>query len=161
MAMFVHLAPESKAKSILRSGLRLPRKAAGRPRAVYALPVTRNYVLSHQWLRELKRSGQRTFVAVHFRLPDDEPVEVGHYGRPHLAMTAAEAAALVMKAPDAEGYEVRIPRAVSAREIHAIRAVRQVLGWRYFPGAHGKPPCPCPVCLPRGEIRSRRIRERS
>jgi hypothetical protein len=160
MAMFIHLAPETKAKAILRSGLRLPRRIAGRTRAVHALPLTRNYALSHQWLRELKRSGQRTFVAVHFRLPDDELVELGHYGRPHRRMTAAEAVAVMMKAADAEGYEVRIFRAVGPKEIHAVRAIRQVLGWRYFPGAHGRRPCPCPVCLPRGEIRSRRIRER-
>ena len=124
------------------------------------MPVTRNYVVSHQWLRELKRGGQKTFVAVHFRIPDDLTVQVGHYGRAKLTVTAAEAAAIVMRAGDAEGYEVLIPRAIGPREIHAVRAVRQVVGWRYFPGAHGRRPCGCPVCQPRGEIRSRKIRER-
>ena len=154
--MFLHLAPETKSKAIVRSGIRLPRRGRG----VYAMPVTRNYVVSHQWLRELKRRGSRTLVAIHFRIPDEEAVQVGHYGRHHLTMTAAEAVAIVMNAGDAEGYEVIIPRAITRGEIHAVRAVRQVIGWRYFPGSHGKPPCGCPICQPRGSIRSRKIRER-
>jgi hypothetical protein len=65
-----------------------------------------------------------------------------------------------MRAGNAEGYEVIIPRAIGPREIHAVRAVRQVVGWRYFPGSHARRPCGCPVCQPRGEIRSRNLRER-
>jgi hypothetical protein len=160
MAMFVHLAPETRSKAILRSGIRLPAKRAGRERAVYAMPVTRNYFVSHQWLRELKRNGQKTFVAVHFRIPDDQVVQVGHYGRAKRTVSAAEATAIVMQAGTAEGFEVLIPRAIRACEIHAVRAVRQVVGWRYYPGAHARRPCGCPVCQPRGEIRSRKIRER-
>jgi len=154
--MFLHLAPESKSKAIVRSGIRVPRGRSG----IYAMPVTRNYFVSHQWLRELKRGGDRTFVAIHFRIPDDEPVQVGHYGRHHLTVTAAEAAKIVMNAGDAQGYEVIIPRAIGSSEIHAVRAVRQVLGWRYFPGSHGRAPCGCPVCQPRGSIRSRKLREK-
>jgi hypothetical protein len=160
MAMFVHLAPEKRSKAILRSGLRLPPARPGRIRGVYAMPVTRNYVVSHQWLRELKRRGDRAFVAVHFRVPDDQVVHVGHYGRAPARVTAAEAVAAVLLAGDAEGYEVLVPRAIRPAEIHAIRDVRQVLGWRYFPGSHGKRPCGCPVCQPRGEIKSRGIRRR-
>ena len=160
MALFVHLAPEKRSKAILRSGIRLPAARPERRRGVYAIPVTRDYFVSHQWLRELKRNGQKTFVAVHFRIPDDQLVEVGHYGRTKLTVTAAEAAAIVMRADNAEGYEVIIPRAISTREIHAVGAVRQVVGWRYFPGAHARRPCVCPVCRPRGEIRSLKIRER-
>jgi hypothetical protein len=155
MAMFVHLAPEKRAKAMVRSGIRL-----AKGRGVFAMPVTRNYFVSHQWLRELKRGGQKTFVAVHFRIPDDQRVQVGHYGKAKVTVTAAEAAGLVMRAGDAEGYEVTIPRAIRPREIHAVRAVRQVVGWRYFPGAHTRRPCCCPVCQPRGEIRSRKLRER-
>ncbi len=160
MAMFVHLAPEKRSKAILRSGLRLPRAAEGRIRGIYAMPVTRNYFVSHQWLRELKRRGDRTFVAVHFRVPDDQVVHVGHYGRDHATVTAAEAVAVVLRADNSEGYEVVVPRAIRPAEIHALRAVRQVLGWRYFPGSHGKRPCGCTVCQPRGEIKSRKLRQR-
>lgn len=155
MAMFVHLAPEKRSKAILRSGLHLPRG-----RGIYAMPVTRNYTVSHPWLRELKRSGQRTFVAVHFRVPDDQLVQVGRYGRARMTFTAAEAVAVILCAGDAQGYEVVVPRAIRPREIHAVRTLRQVVGWRYFPGSHGKRPCGCPVCQPPGTIRSRKLRER-
>jgi hypothetical protein len=160
MAMFVHLAPEKAAKSIERVGIRLPRARKGGTRGVYALPVTRNFYISHQWLRELKRQGQRTFVAVHFRIPDRQVVMLGHYNREHIAVTAAQAPAIVMREPNAEGYQVILPRAVAPREIHAIRNVPQIVGWRYYPGSHGKKPCGCPVCQPRGEIKSRRLREK-
>jgi hypothetical protein len=155
--MFVHLAPETQSKAILRSGIRLPRS---RSPGIYAMPVTRNYFISHQWLRELKRNGQRTFVAIHFRIPDDEIVQVGHYRNPKLTAEAAEAIGMILRSPDAEGYEVVIPRAITPREIHAVRTVRQVVGWRYYPGSHRKRPCGCPVCQPRGEIKSRKLRDR-
>lgn len=157
MAMFVHLAPENLSKAIVRAGIRLPRPKS---RGIYAMPVTRNYAVSHQWLRELKRRGQRTFVAVHFRIPDDQTVQVGHYGSPKRTVTAAEAVRIIMDQANAEGYEVILPRAVARDEIHAVRKVRQVVGWRYFPGSHRKRPCGCPYCQPRGEIRSRKLRER-
>ena len=160
MAMFIHLAPEKKEKLIARTGIRLPRSRQGRPRGVYAMPMTRNFYVSHQWLRELKRGGQRTFVAVHFRIPDDLIVLIGHYNKEHIAVTAAEAVALLMRAENYEGYEIVVPRAIAADEIHAIRAVPQVVGWRYFPGSHGRKPCGCPVCQPGGGIKSRKIRER-
>ena len=124
------------------------------------MPLTRNFYISHQWLRELKRRGQRTLIAVHFRIPDKQIVLVGHYNSEHVAVTAVEASAIVMRAPKAEGYEVIVPRAIEAKEIHAIRNVPQILGWRYYPGAHGRAPCGCPVCQPRGEIRSRKLRDK-
>jgi hypothetical protein len=76
MPLFVHLTPERNARAVLRSGLH-----GGR--GVFCMPLMPDYYLTRQWLRELKRSGQRTIVAVDFRLPPDEPVLVGHYGRPH------------------------------------------------------------------------------
>lgn len=160
MAMFVHLAPEKRSRSIIRSGIRLPRKRADRLRGINSMPVTKEFAVSHQWLRELKRDGERTIVAIHFRIPDGQLVQVGHFGRAKLTVTAAEAVGVIMRASDAEGYEVVIPRAIKSCEIHAIRAVRQVVGWRYFPRSHGKRPCGCPVCQPRGALRSRKIRQR-
>jgi len=158
--MFVHLTSDKKAKSIARAGIRLPRSRQGQPRGVYAMPVTRNFYVSHQWLRELKRTGQRTLVAIHFRIPDEQLVTIGHYNQDHITVTASEAAAIVMRADNAEGYEVLVPRAIGSDEIHAVRAVPQVVGWRYYPGAHGKKPCGCPVCQPRGAIKSRKLRDR-
>lgn len=123
------------------------------------MPGLADYYVSHQWLRELKRRGVREMVAVYFRVPDREPVVVGRYSAAHLPMTAARATRLVMEAPDARGYEVIVPRAIEPKDIHGVRAISRVVGWRYFPDAHGKRPCGCPVCVPRGSIRSRRLRE--
>lgn len=100
----------------------------------------------------------RTVVAVYFRVPDREPVVVGHYNAQHTAMSAARAARVIAEAADARGYEVLVPRKIAAREIHAVRPVSQIVGWRYFPGSHGRPVCGCPACS-KGEIRSRRLRE--
>ena len=159
MAMFVHLTPEKNAKLIARSGIRCRRSAVPGGCVVFAMPVTRSYYISNQWLRELKRSGQRTIVAVHFRIPDDQMVLVGHYGTEHVSATAAQAVAVILKAERAEGYEVLIPRRIEPSEIHAVRQVNQVTGWRYFPGSNGKRPCGCPYCQ-RGQAGSRKLRSK-
>src|SRR5262245_18854196 len=157
MATFVHLTPEKHTRRILRSGIKAAETAHGF-RGVFAMPVLPNFYLSHQWLRELKRQGQRTLCGVYFRLPDAEPVWIGHYNKPHVSMTAAEAIALLLKANTAEGFEVIIPRNIEAHEIQRVRHLPRTLGWRYYPGAHGHRPCTCPICLGRGEIKSRRLR---
>ena len=99
-------------------------------------------------------------IGVHFRVPDRELVVVGHYNSAHLEMTAARAARIIMAAPDARGYEVVIPRKIEPKEIHAVRAVNQVVGWRYSPDSHGKYLCGCPVCVPRGSIKGRKVRDK-
>jgi hypothetical protein len=161
MPMFVHLAPESRAKLISRNGIgRLRRATAARPAGIFAVPVTRNFYISHQWLRELKRRGQRNFVGVYFRIGDDEMVTVGHYGGAHSPMTAAQAAAEFMRGDSREGWEVIIPRRIDANEIHRVRKLPQVMGWRYYPGAKGKAPfCTCRFCT-RGEYGARKLRLR-
>jgi len=110
------------------------------------MPVTRNFFVSHQWLRELKRRGQGAIAAVYFRVPDHESVWLGHYRQAHREMTAAEAAAAILRASPAEGFEVIIPRRIQAKEIHRVRMLPQVVGWRYYPDSHGKRPCGCPYC---------------
>jgi hypothetical protein len=157
--MFVHLAPEGRVAAIRRNGIRRLRRAWGEfPGGVFAVPVTRNFYVSHQWLRELKRRNQGPIAGVYFRIPDDEPVWVGHYGQAHRWLTAAEAAAAFMTAESREGWEVIIPRRIEASEIHRTRRLPQVVGWRYRPGAHGTKPCGCDFCQ-RGEYRGRRLRE--
>ncbi len=148
MPMFVHLAPESRVALIYRNGIGRLRKAGGeRPAGIFAVPVTRNYYVSHQWLRELKRRGQGAIAGVYFRLLDEEAVWVGHYGQAHRPMTAAEATAEFMSAENREGWEVIIPRRVSAQDIHRVRSLPQIVGWRYHPGAKGSPPsCTCKFC---------------
>ena len=180
MPVFVHLTSERNLPSIRREGIGLIKKMY-RPRGVYALPVTDNFYLSHQWLRELRRAGGGTIVGVYFRLPRDEPVEVGHYTSLHLPMSAAEAVALMMEAGDRdpaaaraadsaakavqrgralpsspEGFEVIVPRRIAPKEIIRVKALPQLVGWRYRPGAHGQPPCAC-ICCERGQYGVRKL----
>lgn len=180
MPVFVHLTAERNLRSIRRGGI-VPPKAPFGPRGVYALPVTRSFYVSHQWLRELRRWGRGTVMGVYFRLPGDEPVEVGHYDRGRVPMTAAEAAGLLFRteARDSrrareedersravrsgralpsspEGYEVFIPRTILPSEILRVKALPQVVGWRYRPGSNGQPPCAC-ICCERGQYGIRKL----
>ena len=184
MAVFVHLTSHRNVASIGRVGISLRKQEGIRARGVYALPVTRNFYVSHQWLRELKRSGGGTIVGVYFRIPDDEVVEVGHYGRGCVRTTAAEAVALMLAAEERdpvaareadrqskavqrgrrlpsspEGYEVVIPRRIEPSEIIRVRALPQVGGWRYRPRANGEPPCAC-LCCERGQYGVRKLLRR-
>jgi hypothetical protein len=155
MALFVHLTSEKNVRSIVRSGIRMEDG-----RGVFCLPILPSYPISHQWLRELRRGGQRTFVAVDFRIPDEESVSVGHYGRPGRDMTAAQAVAVIREQEDPRGYEVVVPRAIARGEVHRVRHVNQVSGWRYAPEQHGRRPCACPACLPIGAFKAADIRAR-
>lgn len=183
MPVFVHLTSHRNLPSIRRGGIGLVKRRV-RPRGVYALPVTRNFYVSHQWLRELKRAGGGTIVGVYFRIPDDEVVEVGHFDSVHVPMTAAEAVALLLAAEERdpvaerardrqskavrqgrrlpaspEGYEVVIPRKIEPSEIIRIKALPQVVGWRYRPRANGEPPCTC-ICCERGQYGIRKLLRR-
>jgi hypothetical protein len=161
MAMFVHLALESRSALIRRNGIRRLRKAAGHfPGGVFAVPVVRNFYISHQWLRELKRRNAGPIVGVYFRIDDAERIWVGHYGRYHRWMSAAEAVAAFDTADDRQGWEVVIPRRIEAKEIHRIRTLPQVVGWRFSSGAKGnKPFCTCRFCT-RGEYGAAKMRKR-
>jgi hypothetical protein len=123
------------------------------------MPVLPNYFVTHQWLRELKRSWRKNLVGIYFRLPRDERVWVGHYNQNHKELPLGRAIRVILDAKDARGYELIVARDISPKAIHSIREIPQVVGWRYEPDAHGKTPCPCPVCLPRGSIRSARLRD--
>jgi hypothetical protein len=161
MAIFVHLSPESQVARIRRSGISRLRRAAGDfPGGIFAVPVTRNFYVSHQWLRELKRRQCGPLAGIYFRIPDEERVWVGHYNQNHRWMSAVETVGEFMRAEDAQGWEVVIPRRIEAREIHRTRRLPQVIGWRFYPGAKGRPPfCTCKFCT-RGEYGARRLRQR-
>src|SRR5260221_308280 len=161
MSMFVHLAPASKLDRIRRTGIRQSRRTLPRPSGVYAVPVTTNYYISHQWLRELRRAGQGgTIAGIYFGIPDDELVWLGHYGGGHRQCTATEAAAAFLHGEAVEGWEVIIPRAIQPGEIHRFKSLPQVIGWRYSPGAKGKRPfCGCSFCT-KGLFGARRLRQR-
>ncbi|MEV4489948.1 HEAT repeat domain-containing protein [Micromonospora coxensis] len=160
MADFVHITPARSARRIERSGIAARSHGPAGGRGVYCMPMLPSFTLTHQWVRELRRWHPGVLVGVHLRLPDDEPVTVGHYGEPPLAVTAAQAVAAVRALDDPRGYEVFVPRAISRAEVRRIRDVPQGVGWRYLPAAHGRRPCPCPPCLPRGGYGVARLRRR-
>jgi len=159
MALFVHLTPEKNISRIVRNGISRPRNKAGLPAGIFAMPVTRNFYVSHQWLRELKRGGQGPIAAIYFRIPDDAVVWIGHYNQSHREITAAGALALIAEQNNSEGYEVIIPGRIARSQVHRVKRLPQVVGWRYYPGAHGKKPCGCPFCQ-RGNYGARRLRDR-
>ena len=69
--MFVHLAPESRVALIRRNGIsRLRRGRGDFPKGVFAVPVTRSFYVSHQWLRELRRRNRGPIAGIYFRIPD-------------------------------------------------------------------------------------------
>ena len=126
---------------------------------IFALPVISNFLLTHQWVRELKRQGFRTAVGVYFRVPADEPVLAGLYNEAKVGCSASSAAGR-FRSEQLLGFETIIPRSIAPREIHAVRRLPQKLGWRYFPGAHAKGIfCGCEYCM-KGEYKSKSIRER-
>lgn len=160
MPILTHLAPEKSAGSIRRSVIKAASWASATTHGVFCMPILPNYLATHQWLQELKGRGQRTIVAIDFRLRSEEIVWFGHYGRPHEEMSLGRAIGLLMKVSDALGFEVIVPRSIYPDEIIRVRRPSQILGWRYYPGSHGRrPTCACRMCLPKGAIKSRRLRD--
>ena len=109
------------------------------------MPVTANFWISHQWVRELRRSQRGPMVGVYFRIPDEEQVWAGRYNEQHIQMAAAQASAILQRS-ERLGFEVIVGRSIEPKEIHRIRYLPQGLGWRYYPEAHGNKPCGCPYC---------------
>jgi hypothetical protein len=160
MATLVHLTSAKLLRRIQRAGIKAEATCFGST-GVFAMPVIPNYVVSHQWARELRKWGRGRIIAVYFRVPDGEPVKIGRYSRPHEDMTAAQAVAAIMRqGSDALGYEVIIPHSIPPQAISRTRIISSRVGWRHYPSAHGRRPCGCPACVARGEYNSQRLRER-
>ncbi|RYE56454.1 MAG: hypothetical protein EOP48_07995, partial [Sphingobacteriales bacterium] len=155
MPTLVHLADEKNSSKILRNGLKTGKFGTG----VYCMPVLPDFYISHQWLRELKRNGAKSYIGVYFKIPTSEMVYAGKYGKHHKHITLGEAIREIMDLEDPLGYELIIDRKISAEEISKIRNLPQTLGWRYFPGSHDKKPCNCEYCL-RGSIKGRKTKNR-
>jgi hypothetical protein len=162
LVTLVHVADERDAAAILRSGLALPKQrtrefdSEQRKYGVFAMPVIDDFLLTHQWVRELARRGHRSAVGVYFRIADDEQVWAGSYNGEKRLCTAAIAAA-ELRSQRLLGYEVVVPRGIRATEITALRPLPAV-GWRFYPQAKGQRPfCPCKFCT-RGDVNSRRLR---
>jgi hypothetical protein len=96
---FLHIADKNDEGSIVKNGISSAKRKAG-PRGVYAVPAVPSYATTHQWAREIKRSGVRTLICMQFRIPDDEFVLVGRYDGEKLEMAADEAAGTFLKHTD-------------------------------------------------------------
>mgnify|MGYP001369215419 CR=1 FL=1 len=157
MATFVHIAPEDAIPRIRRSGIAPTRLRSPATAGVFAMPVTRNFSSTHQWVRELRRFKPGRLCGVYFRIDDDEEVLVGHYSNEPVPMRAAEAVALA-SGDDVTGIEAIVPRRIGSKEIAKISSLPQIVGWRYFPQAKGRWPCGCPSCQ-YGMFGGRKLRE--
>jgi hypothetical protein len=153
MVMLVHVTAAKLEPSIRRSGLRSRY-------GVYAFPVLPSFTLTHQWTREIMKWERQPMVGVYFRIPDDEVVDFGRYGRVLRTLPVAKAIGEIRREPDARGFQVIIGRTIKPQEITRMSALRGVTGWRHQPDAHGRRPCGCPGCMARGEPGGRKIRLR-
>jgi hypothetical protein len=160
MADLVHLTPQRTGQRMARTGIAARSWGFTGDRGVYCMPVLASYTLTYQWVRELRRWHTGVLVAVHLRLDDDEQVTVGRYGTEPQAVSAARAVALVRGLTDPRGYEVFVPRAITASEVRRVRRIPQGIGWRYQPNAHGTKPCACPRCLAPATFGAAKIRRR-
>ena len=158
MPQLIHLTDERLLKRLEKSGIRTHtwgKKIAG----VHATPVMIDFQVSHQWVRELKRRGIRTMGAVQFKIPDKEKVLVGRYNEEPLSVTAAQAVKVFMEHATGLGLEILVLRRIEPKEITRTYVPNQIVGWRYFPDAHGKRPCGCDYCQ-RGSIKNRKLQEK-
>lgn len=160
MPQFVHLADDRDIARIRKNGIKA-RKIHGRQaRGVFATPVLQNYYRSHQWIRELRRSGIKLISAVQFHAPDDVAVAVGRYNETHVETTAGDSVRIFMEHSTGMGLEVIFKGSIPADWITRTYTPDQIIGWRYYPESHsdGRKPCGCDYCQ-RGQIKNRKLRE--
>lgn len=155
MPTLVHLADEREAAAIKRNGIKIGKYGSG----VFCMPVMQNFYVSHQWLRELKRRGVKTFVGVYFKLDSKTKVFAGKYNDKHKHIELGQAIEEISELEDPLGYEIIIDRKIEAKEITAIKSLPQNIGWRYKPGSKGTRPCSCEYCI-RTSIKANRVREK-
>ena len=99
MATLVHIANEKNKKNIITSGIKTNYNI------VYFMPHMQDRLISHQWARELKRSGTKNFIAVDFKLNGNEEVWFGYFNRVHEKMELSKAIKIFMELDDMLGYE--------------------------------------------------------
>jgi len=154
---FVHLADSRKIARILKSGIATAKTRLNGIRGLYCTPVSKDYYRTHQWLRELKRTGVKSIHAVQFSIPSHQLVWVGRFNDEHIQVTAAEAAGIFEKHETGLGLEVIVPDRIAHSSITRTYMPSQVIGWRFTPEAKGnKPFCGCKYCN-RGEINAYRV----
>lgn len=155
MPTLVHLADERETSSIKKNGIKVGKHRQG----IYCMPVLSNFYLSHQWLRELKRSGVKTFVGVYFKMDSKIKVYAGRYNQDHRHIELGEAIREIQTIEDPLGYEIIIDRKIEAKEIDKIKNLPQNIGWRYKPRANGLKPCSCEYCI-KSSIKANSVRRK-
>ena len=155
MPTLVHLADERETSSIKKNGIKIGKHRQG----IFCMPVLTNFYLSHQWLRELKRSGVKTFVGVYFKMDSKTKVYAGRYNQDHRHIELGEAIKEIQTIEDPLGYEIIIDRKIEAKEIDKIKSLPQNIGWRYKPRANGLKPCGCDYCI-KSTIKGNRVRQK-
>ncbi|MGN6435942.1 MAG: hypothetical protein ACTHMM_05385 [Agriterribacter sp.] len=115
--------------------------------------------MSHQWLRELKRRGVKTFVGIYFRVDSKTKVFAGKYNADHKHIELGQAIKEIQMMEDPLGYEIIIDRKIEAKEIKKIKHLPQTIGWRYQPRSNGKKPCSCSYCI-KSTIKANRVRKK-
>ncbi|MFT3948560.1 MAG: hypothetical protein QM763_16475 [Agriterribacter sp.] len=124
MPILVHLADERDAKRILKSGIKPGKYSTG----ISCMPVLPDFYITHQWLRELKRNGVKTYIGVYFRLPSSQMVFAGKYNQEHKHITLGQAVKEIMGVADPLGYELIIDRKIEFRCAWRLR--RALLSFR-------------------------------
>ncbi len=99
-------------------------------------------------------------MAVDFRLPSDEPVWFGRYFEGHVKLALGVAIERFLSHEDKLGFEFFLERKVTVGEIIKTRVIQKPMGWRYQPLAHGKKPCPCPMCIQPGGFGTASLKEK-
>lgn len=160
MATFIHMADERKQKAIQKNGIKSISKHENK-KGIYCFPVLKDYMISHQWSREIRRSGIRNYICIQFTIDDDEMVLIGKYNEKHVEVTASEAVKIAMDHDDPNGLEVFIQHRIHPDNIKRIYSAPRIIGWRFYPSAKGqKPFCRCKYCQ-RGLINAGKIIDRS
>ena len=156
MAQFIHLLDERDAASVRRSGIRVVRARWRKHNGVFLFPLIENFVVAHQWMRELRRWRGQPLLAARIRIDDAERVLLGKYNEEPLEVSAAQAIGITRQHQEPLGLEVILCRSIRPKEIQSLYRPPKVTGWRYHPAARGRPPCPCPYCQ-RGQPFGKRI----
>lgn len=155
MATFIHIADERKRLKIKQNGIK--KSKYGDRKGIYCFPVLKDFMLTHQWARELRKTGIKNFICVQFKIDDKQMVEIGKYNKDKLLLPANEAINEIMNHNDPEGLEIKVLEKVLPSQIQRIYPAPRITGWRYYPKAKGKKPfCTCRYCN-RGEIKASRF----
>lgn len=159
MPIFLHVTQEKNIGNIKKNGIKGKKVNEDIPCGVFCMPVTQNYYFSHQWIREMKRWAKgKNITGVYFRIKSGEEVWCGHYNKEHVKITAGQSVKLAMENKISEGWEVIFPGKVETKNIIKYRQLPQIVGWRYFPGSHGRKLCLCPACIRDGDFKSVKMR---